>query len=63
METLSEREDWHKTARILISRLAILMVEHPDSEYLSHVHQQVMTDIELHDTSVQPPYKPHYQIG
>ena len=63
MESLAEREEWHITARILLSRLAILMVERPGSEYLQHVHQQVMTDIELHDTSVQPPYKPHYQIG
>ncbi len=63
METVAEREEWHITARILLSRLAILMVERPNSEYLQHVHNQIEMDIMLHDTSNPPPYKSHYGVG
>jgi len=60
-ETPEERERWHYVARVLLSRLAIMMCENPGSKYLEHVYQQVQCDVMLHDGGGE--YKSHYQVG
>lgn len=60
-DTPDERERWHYVSRVLMSRLAILMCEYPDSEYLQHIYRQVQCDAMLHDGRGE--YKSHFQIG